>query len=68
MEIVHIPTGAVFRAYPYANPKDMLQSIKVNWGRAGSPPEAEQLRRIASQLMLERAQEAIHADKLEDAA
>jgi hypothetical protein len=31
---VHIPTGADFRAYPYSNPDDMLQSLKVTWGRA----------------------------------
>ena len=37
VEVVHIPTGAVFLAYPYSNPDDMLQSVKVNWGRAGSP-------------------------------
>lgn len=58
LEIVHIPTGAVFRAYPYASPQDMLQSIKVNWGRTGTPTDsdyAEQIRRLASQLLLERA-------------
>ena len=32
LEVLHIPTGAVFRAYPYSNPDDMLQSVKVTWG------------------------------------
>jgi hypothetical protein len=60
VEIVHIPTGSDFRAYPYSNPDDMLQSVKVSWGRPGSPAEgtgeyAEQVRCMASQLLLERA-------------
>jgi hypothetical protein len=58
LEVVHIPTGAVFRAHPYSNPDDMLESVKVNWGRAGVPPEgdcADQVQRMASQLLLERA-------------
>ena len=58
VEVVHIPTGAVFLAYPYSNPDDMLQSIKVQW-RTGSPAStgdyAEQVRRMASQLLLEHA-------------
>ena len=59
LEAVHIPTGAVVRAYPYSNPDDMLQSVKINWGRAGQPTEcvgdyAEQVRRVASQLLLEQ--------------
>jgi hypothetical protein len=57
VEIVHIPTGSDFRAYPYSNPDDMLQSLKVSWGRPGSPTGeyAEQVRCMASQLLLERA-------------
>lgn len=57
VEVVHIPTGAVFLAYPYSNPDDLLQSVKVNWGRAGSPAinYAEQIRRMASNLLLEHA-------------
>ena len=52
LEVLHIPTRAVFRAYPYGNPDDMLQSVKVTWGRAGAPGEstgdyAEQIRRMA---------------------
>jgi hypothetical protein len=56
-EVVHIPTGAVVQAYPYSDPADMLQSVKVNWGQAGSPAGdyAEQVRRMASQLLLVRA-------------
>jgi hypothetical protein len=58
LEVVHIPTGAVFSAYPYSDPDDMLQSIKVQW-RTGSPAStgdyAEQVRRMASQLLLEQA-------------
>jgi hypothetical protein len=58
LEVFHNPTGAVFSAYPYSDPDDMLQSITVNWGPAGAPtaPDyAEQIRRVASQLLLERA-------------
>jgi hypothetical protein len=57
LEIVHIPTGADFRAYPYSDVNDMLQSVKVSWGRAGAPAGdyAEQVRCTASQLLLERA-------------
>ena len=58
LEAFHTPTGAISRAYPYSDPDDMLQSITVNWGPAGAPiaPDyAEQIRRVASQLLLERA-------------
>ncbi len=59
LEAVHLPTGAVFRAYPYSNPEDMVRSIRVQGGRAGSRPlssdDVEQIRRVASQLLLERA-------------
>ena len=62
LEAVHIPTGAVFSAYPYSDPDDMLQSIKVQW-RTGSPAStgdyAEQVRRFASQLLLEQARLAV---------
>ena len=37
LEAVHIPTGAIVRAYPYSNPDDMLQSVKVNWSRTVAP-------------------------------
>ena len=63
LEAVHIPTGAVVRAYPYSNPDDMLQSVKVNWSRTVAPAEpvndyAEQIRHTASQLLLEQARRA----------
>jgi len=57
LEVVHLPTGAVFRAYPYSDPRDLLQSVRVNWGRAGVPADgeySERVRRMASQLLLER--------------
>ena len=66
LEIVHIPTGAVFQAYPYSKPDDMLQRVKVIWDRAGAPGEsigdyAEQIRRMALQLLLEhRAARGTH--------
>ena len=63
LEAVHLPSGAVFSAYPYSDPDDMLDSIKVQWGRAGSPTStgdyAEQVQRVASQLLLERARHAV---------
>jgi len=73
VEAVHLPTGAVFHAYPYSNPDDMLQSIKVNWGRADLPPQstgdyAEQVRRVASQLLLERAHRTARDRRLDNAA
>ena len=68
LEVVHVPTGAVFQAYPYSNPNDMLQSVKVNWGRMGAPPESEQVKRIASQLLLERAHQAASDRQLGNAA
>ena len=55
LEAVHLPTGAVFQAYPYNNPEDMLQSVKVNWGRVVVEEDyAEQIRLTASLLLLER--------------
>lgn len=62
LEIVHLPTGAVFNAYPYSDPNDLLQSIKVNWGRHGAPTDiefSEQIRRTAAQLMLERTRRVV---------
>ena len=65
-EIVHIPTGAVFQAYPYSDPAGMLQSVRVNWGQAGSPARdyAEQIRRMASQLLLVRAHQAAEGNRV----
>lgn len=54
VEVVHIPTGAVFWAYPYSNPSDFVQNMKVSWGR--EPPQeayAEQIRLTATQLLLD---------------
>ena len=71
LEVVHVPTGAVFSAYPYSDPDDMLQSIKVQW-RTGSPAStgdyAEQVRRVASQLLLERAGRAVRDRRVRTAA
>jgi hypothetical protein len=52
-EVVHIPTGAVFQG----DLTDVLQSVKVNWGRGGSPTGdyAERIWRMGSQLLLVRA-------------
>lgn len=61
LEVVHLPTGAVLHAYPYVDPDDMLRSIKIHWGRtsaAGLTDYAEQIRRVGSQLLLERADRA----------
>ena len=73
LEIVHIPTGAVFSAYPYSNPDDLLESVRVNWGRAGATAEgsgdyAEQVRRAALRLLLEQALRAVRVRRLSDAA
>jgi hypothetical protein len=73
LEAVHLPTGTVFSAYPYSNPDDMLQSVRVNWGRIDLPPKsmadyAEQVRRMASQLLLERTHRAVRDRRLSNAA
>ena len=73
LEFVHIPTGAVFSAYPYSNPDDILESVKVNWGRAGATAEgsgeyAEQVRRAALRLLLEQALRAVRVRRMSDAA
>jgi hypothetical protein len=71
LEAEHIPTGSVFRAYPYSDPDDMLKSLKADWARA--PAEctgdyAEQVRRMASQLLLERTLRAASDRRMEMAA
>jgi hypothetical protein len=68
LEVLYVPTGALFQAYPYSNPNDMLQSVRVNWGRTGAPPEAEKVKRMASQLLLERAHQAVSDRQLGNAA
>lgn len=69
VEIVHIPTGTDFRAYLYSDLKDMLQSVKVSGARPGLPGEyAEQVRCMASQLLLERAHQGASARGLGDSA
>ena len=68
LEVVHIPTGAIFSAYPYSNPDDMLESVRVIWCRADAPPDAQQVRRMALQLLLEQALRAASVRRLSDAA
>ena len=73
LEVVHIPTGAVFSAYPYSNADDILESVRVNSGRADAPSDnrggyAEQVRRMASRLLLEQALRAARVRRLSDAA
>ena len=68
LEVVHIPTGAVFTAYPYSNPDDMLESVRVSWGHDGAPPNAQQVRRMASQLLLNQALRAASVRRLSNAA
>ena len=71
VEVVHIPTGAVFQAYPYSKPDDILQSVRVSWGRsdvATTGEYAEQVRRIASQLLVERTRRVVKDRRLGNAA
>ena len=71
VEVVHIPTGAVFQAYPYSKPEDILQSVRVAWGRTGVPDTgdyAEQVRRMASQLLVERTRRVVKDRRLSNAA
>ena len=71
MEVVHIPTGAVFQAYPYSKPNDIQQSVRVTWRRAGVPGTgdyAEQVRGMASQLLVERTRRITRDRRLGNAA
>lgn len=71
LEVVHLPTGAVFRAYPYNDSRDLLQSVRVNWGLTRAPLDSdfsEQIRRTASQLLLERARRASTDRRLDHVA
>jgi len=63
-EVVHIPTGAVFQG----DLTDVLQSVKVNWGQAGSPPGdyAERIWRMGSQLLLVLAHQVARGDKVKE--
>lgn len=67
LEVVHLPTGAIFRTYPYSDPDDMLRSIRVECGKPGSPARtgdySEQVLLIASQLLLERARFAMRSER-----
>ena len=58
--MVHVPTGGVFQG----DLSDVLQSVKVNWGQAGSPTGdyAERIRRMGSQLLLVRALQVARVD------
>jgi hypothetical protein len=71
VEVVHIPTGAVFQAYPYSKPDDILQSVRVTWSRAGVPGTgdyAEQVRRMATQLLIERTRQIVKDRRLGNVA
>ena len=70
MEVVHNPTGAVFRAHPYCNPDDVLKSVKEYWGLAGAPIEeyADKIRDVASQLLLEDVDRVTRVRRLGNAA
>ena len=65
-EVVHVPTGAVFQG----DLTDLLQSVKVNWGQAGSltGDYAEQVRRMGSQLLLVRAHQVARGRQLGETA
>ena len=71
LEVVHTPTGAVFWAYPYSKPENVLESVRVNWGRAASAENAgnyaDQVRGMASQLLLEQALRAASDRRSSDA-
>lgn len=61
LEVVHIPTGATFLAYPYLKTDDVVRSITVNWGRAKDKSEAiedyvrQDIRRVAVEILVDRA-------------
>ncbi len=61
VEIVHIPTGAIFSTYPYSNPDDMLRSVTAQWGQAehglggDDDHRRREIGRVAAELLLEQA-------------
>jgi hypothetical protein len=61
LEVVHVPTGSTFSAYPYYNPDDVLRSVTANWGRVADESGAiggyarQDIRVMAVQILLERA-------------
>jgi hypothetical protein len=61
LELVHLPTGLIFSAYPYNRPDDMLRSITVKAASAEKSSEfiddqtLQKIRRMAEQIFLERA-------------
>lgn len=61
LEVVHVPTGTTFSAYPYSNPDDMLQSIAANWVRAEDRSgfiedyARHDISRVAAEILLEQA-------------
>jgi hypothetical protein len=63
VEIVHIPTGAIFSTYPYSDPDDMLRSVTAHWrhdpktGLMENYPRQE-IGRVAAELLLEQARRA----------
>jgi hypothetical protein len=67
VEIVHMPTGAIFSTYPYSNPEDMLRSVTANWGQAerdlGGDDDLRrrEIGRIAAELLLEQARRSRRA-------
>ncbi len=63
VEIVHIPTGAIFSTYPYSDPDDMLRSVTAHWQRDSATGLKEnyprqEIGRVAAELLLEQARRA----------
>jgi hypothetical protein len=60
LELMHLPTGLVFSAYPYNNPDDMLRSITVQRASAEKRSEfiddqtLQNIRRMVEQILLEQ--------------
>jgi hypothetical protein len=64
VEIVHIPTGAIFSTYPYSDPDDMLRSVTAQWGQVELGMDLkdnyprQEIGRVAAELLLEQARRA----------
>jgi hypothetical protein len=64
VEIVHIPTGAIFSTYPYSDPDDMLRSVTAHWRQGDAKMDAkenyprQEVGRVAAELLLEQARRA----------
>lgn len=66
LEVVHAPTGAVFRACPNSPPDAIIESVEAHWGPADTPrgtsdDYAYRIRSMAIQLLVEQVDRTARA-------